>query len=182
MPIVNIKPLLYLPIKKDSIVHFGIGKTMISLFNLVHAFFFIPFSIVLVVKGHHPIINVLGWHVAMFALIYSNNFINIFVNSKDVVFYSVVAIIITLGALFYFDVFDITTFTAPVFQSFYDKPYLTLIPLITAVVLYKLAFNYFKSNFYLDAGLAKKVDVGKTDNMSWLDRFGSVSKFLKKRY
>lgn len=178
MPIVNIKPLLYLPLKKDQVVKFGINKTIISFFNIWHAFFFIPFSIVLLIEGH-PLINVVGWHIAMLALVYCNNFINIFVNSKDNVFYAVIAIIVVLGTLMYFDIFDVTQFTAPIFSAFYNQPYLALIPLGIALVLYKMAFNYFRSNFYLDAGLAEKIDIAETDNMTWLDRFGSVSTFLK---
>jgi len=178
MPIVNIKPLLYLPLKKNQVVRFGINKTMISFFNIWHAFFFIPFSIVLLIEGH-PFINVFGWHLAMLALVYCNNFINIFVNSKDSVFYAVIGTIITLGALLYFDIFDITEYTAPIFEAFYSKPYLAIIPLVFAYVLYTMAFKYFRKNFYLDAGLAKKVDIAETDNMTYLDRFGSVSTFLK---
>ncbi len=178
LPIVNIKPLLYLPLKKNQVVRFGINKTMISFFNIWHAFFFIPFSIVLLIEGY-SFINVLGWHIAMLALIYCNNFINIFVNSKDVVFYSVIGTLVTFGALLYFDIFDITQFTGPIFTAFYNQPYLAVIPLLLAYVLYIMAFKYFRKNFYLDAGLAKKVDIAETDNMTWLDRFGSVSTFLK---
>ena len=178
LPIVNIKPLLYLPLKKNQVVRFGINKTMISFFNIWHAFFFIPFSIVLLIEGY-SFVNVFGWHIAMFALIYCNNFINIFVNSKDVVFYTVIAILVSFGALLYFDIFDITQFTAPIFSAFYNQPYLAVIPLLLAYVLYIMAFKYFRKNFYLDAGLAKKVDIAETDNMTWLDRFGSVSTFLK---
>jgi len=178
MPIVNIKPLLYLPLKKNQVVRFGINKTMISFFNIWHAFFFIPFSIVLLIEGY-SFINVLGWHLAMLALIYCNNFINIFVNSKDRVFYAVIGVLVTLGALLYFDIFDITQFTAPIFSAFYTLPYLAIIPLAIAYLLYTMAFKYFRKNFYLDAGLAKKVDIAETDNMTYLDRFGSVSTFLK---
>jgi len=178
MPIVNIKPFLYLPLKKNQVVRFGINKTMISFFNIWHAFFFIPFSIVLLIEGH-TILNVVGWHVAMLALVYCNNFINIFVNSKDVAFYAFIAILITFGALLYYDIFDITQFTAPIFSALYNQPYLALIPLLLAYGLYVMAFKYFRKNFYLDAGLAKKVDVAETDNMIWLDRFGSISTFLK---
>ncbi len=178
MPIVNIRPLLYLPIKKGNVVKFALNKTVISFFNIVHAFFFIPFSVVLIIEGH-PFINVLGWHVAIFALIYSNNFINVFVNSKDIVFYSVFSILVILGGLMYYNVFDITTYTLPIFESFYNMPYLALIPIVLMAVLYKMAFNYFKKNFYLDAGLAKKVSIVQTEDFAWLNRFGSVSKFLK---
>lgn len=178
MPIVNIKPLLYLPLKKNQIVSFGINKTMISFFNILHAFFFVPFSIVLVIEGH-PFLNVLGWHLAVLGLFYCNNFLNIFINSKDTVFYTVLVLIGAFGALMYYNIFDITHYTAPVFLAFYNQPYLAIIPIALAFVLYKMAFNYFRKNFYLDAGLAKKVDIAETDNMTWLNRFGSVSTFLK---
>lgn len=178
MPIVNIKPLLYLPLKKDQVVRFGINKTMVSFFNIWHAFFFIPFSIVLLFEGH-DFINVLGWHLAMLALVYCNNFINIFINNKDFAFYAVLGVVVVLMALMYYEVFDITQYTAPVFSAFYNQPYLAIIPLTLAVLLYKMAFAYFRKNFYLDAGLSKKIDVAETDNMTWLDRFGSVATFLK---
>lgn len=178
MPIVNIKPLLYLPIKKSTIVNFGLNKTIPSFFNIIHVFFFVPFSIVLIKEGY-PLINVIGWHLAIFGIVYCNNFINVFVNSKDVVFYSLIAIILTFVGLKYYEIFDITAFTSPVFEAFYNMPYLAAIPLLLAIVLYKMAFNYFRENLYLDAGLAKKVTSVQTEDLAWLNRFGSLSIFLK---
>ena len=52
MPVTNIKPMLYLPIKKSQVVNFSLGKTVISFFNVAHAFFFIPFSVVLLIEGY----------------------------------------------------------------------------------------------------------------------------------
>lgn len=178
MPLVNIRPLLYLPINKSKIVNFALNKTVLSFFNIIHGFFFIPFSVILVVEGH-PFINVLGWHLAVLAIIYCNNFINVFVNSKDLVFYSVLSFFVILGGLKYFNFFDVTTFTEPIFQGFYDSPYLALIPIVGLGFLYKMAFSYFKKNLYLDAGLAKKVEIVKTEDFAWLNRFGSLSTFLK---
>ncbi|TDU43561.1 hypothetical protein BXY82_0975 [Gelidibacter sediminis] len=178
MPVMNIKPLMYLPIKRDAIVNFAVGKTMISFFNLLHAFLFVPFSIVLIIEGF-PAMQVITWYLAILGLVFCNNFINIFINNKDIVFYTVVGMVIIMMGLQYLEVFDITNFTAPLFKAFYAIPYLALIPLILAFVFYKMAFTYFKKNLYLDAGLSSKHDVAKTENYSWLDRFGSLSTFLK---
>src|SRR5690606_29040746 len=52
MPVTNIKPLLYLPLAKSQVVHYSLGKTIVSFFNWGHAFFFVPFSIILIVKDH----------------------------------------------------------------------------------------------------------------------------------
>lgn len=178
MPVMNIKPLMYLPIKKKNIVSFAIGKTMISFFNIMHLFFFIPFALVLIMKGFSwP--QVLTWSVAMMALVYCNNFLNIFINNKDNVIYGVIAFFVVLAGLQYYSVFDITTFTYPIFNAFYAIPYLALIPILLAVIFYMIAFKDFKSNLYLDAGLSVKHDVAKTEDYSWLNRFGSLSTFLK---
>ncbi|MDP5230823.1 MAG: DUF5687 family protein, partial [Cellulophaga sp.] len=166
MPVTNIKPLLYLPINRSQIVHFSLGKTVLSFFNWSHAFFFIPFSIVLLVQGYNPL-GVITWHLAIIALIYSNNFINILVNNKDSIFYPVLAIFAVLGICHYYQFFDITQFTAPFFGALYSLPWLVILLIAISFGLYYAAFNYFKSNLYLDAGLSEKQTIAKTEDLSW---------------
>lgn len=178
MPVMNIKPLMYLPINRKSIVNFALGKTMISFFNIIHAFFFIPFSIVLMIEGF-SVLQVMAWYLAILGWTYCNNFINIFINNKDMAFVGVIGLILLMIGLQYYGVFDVTRYFSPVFESFYAIPYLAFIPVILAFVFYKTAFNYFKKNLYLDAGLALKHDIAETHDYSWLNRFGSMSTFLK---
>ena len=85
MPVTNIKPLLTLPIKRNVIVHFTLGNTIISFFNILHAFFFIPFTIVLTINGYGY--HAMLWSFGMMALIYSNNFINVLINKKYYLYY-----------------------------------------------------------------------------------------------
>ncbi len=178
MPVTNIKPLLYLPIKKSQVVNFSLGKTILSYFNWSHAFFFIPFSIVLLVQGYNTF-GVIGWHLGIIALIYSNNFINILVNNKDNIFYPVIAVLAVLGISHYFQFFDITTFTAPFFGALYTLTWLAILLIGIVFGLYYAAFNYFKSNLYLDAGLSTKQTIAKTEDLDWLNRFGNLGTFLK---
>ena len=145
MPVLNIKPLLTLPIKRNTIVHFTLGKTALSFFNWVHAFFFIPFSIVLLINGYN-VLNVILWHLGIVALIYLNNFINVIINNKDNVFYSVLVVVLALGLAQYFNLFDITNYTQPFFQGMYATFYVFIIPIILVIATYYFAFNYFKSN------------------------------------
>ncbi len=178
MPIVDIKPLMYLPFKKRTIVNFTLGKTALSFFNIVHAFFFIPFSIVLLIEGY-PVLNVIAWHLAIIALIYANNFINILVNNKNILFYTIIAIIGILGALQYYGYFDITDVTAPFFNALYKQPLIAFIPWVFLGSIYYMSFTYFRNNLYLDAGLSTKHSEAKTEDLNWLNRFGSVGTFLK---
>jgi len=177
MPVMNIRPLLTLNIKKGTIVHFSLGKTALSFFNWTHALFFIPFTVVLLIKGYGY--QAILWNIAMFSLVYFNNFINILINNKDAVFYSVLAVFAGLGLTQYYNIFDITTYTQPFFQGMYDTNYLFLLPVILLVAAYYFSFQYFKSNLNLDEGLAKKNDVAKTENYTWLEQFGTLGTFLK---
>ena len=178
MPVLNIKPLLYLPIKRDTIVHFSLGKTILSFFNWGHAFFFIPFTVVLMAQ-HYPIGQVLVWHFGILFLFYCNNFLNILINNKDSVFYPIAAVVVALAVAQYFKLFDITVFTFPFFQGLYSTYFLFLIPVVLAFALYYFALGYFKKNLNLDEGLASKADIAKTENLTWLNQFGTLGTFLK---
>jgi hypothetical protein len=178
MPIVNIKPMLYLPFHKGQVVNFSLGKTVFSFFNLAHAFFFVPFSIVLLAQGYDPL-GVVCWHLGLMALIFGNNFINILVNNKDSVFYPVLVFVVLLAVGQYYQWFDVTLYTAPFFDSLYQIPWTALVPWIILAIWYIAAFRYFKRNMYLDAGLSVKHSEARTEDFGWLDRFGNLGTFLK---
>lgn len=178
MPVTNIKPLLYLPFKKSQVVNFSLGKTMVSFFNWSHAFFFVPFSVVLLTKDY-PFAQVVGWHLAMMAIIYCNNFINVMVNNKDAVFYVFAGLVILAGISQFYQWFDITLYAQPIFDYFYDMPWSAIVPWALLLILYFSAFGYFKKHMYLDGGLAKKHTEVRTENLDWLNRFGNLGTFLK---
>ena len=139
IPVMNIRPMLILPIKKSTIVHFSLGKTAFSYFNWMHLFFFLPFSVVLFIENH-PIESVISWYLAMFSIVYINNFINVLFSNKDNLFGILLAIVFVLGG--------------------------------------SQHYGYF-NQLYLDAGLATKSTVAKTENLSWLNQFGTLGTFLK---
>jgi hypothetical protein len=178
IPVLNIKPLLVLPFKKPTIVHFSLGKTALSFFNWVHALFFVPFSIVLLIEGY-DVTGVIFWFLAAFSLIYINNFLNIILSNIDKLFVVFIGLILALGAAQYYKLFDITAFTTPVFQGFYQSKGLFLIPVLVLIGLYQFTFKYFKNNLFLDAGLSKKEDIATTENLAWLNQFGTLGTFLK---
>lgn len=178
MPTLTIRPFLNQNIKKNNIVHFTLGKTLLSFFNFIHWFFFIPFTIVLITKDFDPL-NAILWCLSMLFFVYANNFIAVLIDKKDVVFYAVVGVFAILGGLQYYNIFDITLYTNSLFENFYHIPYFIAIPLLILAGLYYLTFKFFKSNLYLDAGLAIKQTDATTENYAWLDKLGSVSTFIK---
>ena len=178
IPVLNIRPLLTLPINKATIVNFSLGKTMLSFFNLVHSFFFVPFSIVLLVEGYSPL-NVIFWHLAMMALFYCNNFLNILLNNKDYLFIIFFVIFIGLGIAQYYDYFTISDYTIGFFQGLFETNYLFIIPIAVFIGLYVITFQFFRRNLHLDTGLSSKHDIAKTEEFVWLNQFGNIGTFLK---
>lgn len=178
IPVMNIRPLLVFPIKKSTIVHFSLGKTVLSFFNFVHVFFFLPFSLVLIYEGY-DVLSVILWHTAMVSLIYINNFTNILLSNKDNLFAVFVGITAVFGGLQYYGYFDITNYTSPFFDAQFNTYWAFLIPILILIGLYSYTFKYFKNDLYLDAGLSTKHDIAKTEDLTWLNQFGTIGTFLK---
>ena len=126
--------------------HFSLGKTSISFFNILHAFFFIPFTVVLLMNGYG--FQVILWHLGIMALIYANNFINVLLNNKDSVFYSILAVVASLGLAQYYQIFDVTNYTQPFFQGMYSTNFLFLIPICVflTVLLWSFSLQSFNIN------------------------------------
>jgi len=178
IPVLNIRPMLIFPIKKSMIVHFSLGKTVLSFFNLIHGFFIIPFSVVLIIEGYDAV-SVLLWFVAIFSLFYINNFINIILSNKDNLFAIFLVLVAILAGLHYYGYFNITDYSAPFFDAIFNTYWAFLIPVFALIFLYYFTFLYFKRNLYLDAGLATKHDIAKTEDLTWLNQFGTIGTFLK---
>ena len=178
IPVMNIRPLLALPFKRPTIVNFSIGKTLLSFFNFLHVFFFLPFTIVLLIEGY-DVVSVMLWHLAMVALVYNNNFLNIILTNKDNVFAVFSAIVLVLGGFQYYHFFTITDYTLVFFDGLFHTKWMFLFPVLALAGLYYYTFIYLKNNLYLDAGLSTKHEIAKTEDLTWLNQFGTLGTFLK---
>ena len=178
IPVMSIRPLMILPIKKASLVHFVLGKSAISFFNFLHAFFFIPFSIVLLLNGYN-IVGVITWHLGMMALVFASNFLNILANKKDAILIPVAVIVAALIASQYFKWFDITQYTQVFFDALYSIPVAFLVPFLLLGILYYFAYYYFINNMYFDDKLATKQITADGKEYAWLNKYGTLGSFLK---
>lgn len=178
MPVINIRPLLVLPIKKSTIVHFLMGKTILSPFNLLHLFFIIPFTVAMLYYGN-SILSTFLWFISLNALVICNNFINVLINNKNSIFYPVVIIFILAGLAQYYGYFDLTLYTQPFYYGLFNTYYMFLIPLVVGAFLYYSSFQFFKTNLNLDSELSTKTETVSTVNYNWLNKYGIFGTFLK---
>ena len=178
IPVMSIRPLMILPIKKSSLVHFVLGKSAISFFNFLHAFFFIPFSIVLLINGY-SVSGVITWHLGMMALVFASNYLNILANKKDAILIPVALIVAALIASQYYKLFDITLYTQVFFDALYSSPAALGIVLLLLGILYYFAYYYFINNMYFDDKLATKQKTADGKEYAWLNKYGTLGTFLK---
>ena len=181
IPTLTIRPLLVLPIKKDTIVHFSLGKTVLTYFNITHAFFFIPFSIVLLVNGYNAL-GVITWHLGILAIILFINFLNILINNKDIIFGIAATIVVGLIASQYYKLFDITLYTQPFFQGLYEHIWMVLIPIFVLILTYYFTFNFFKKDLTLDERLHIKKRFSHFRKLNLVKSVWNFRNVLKKRY
>ena len=178
LPIMNIKPLLILPINKSKLVHYVLGKSSFSFFNILGLFFYIPFAIVLIKEGYHTA-GVLGWLLTMILIIQSVNFLNFLINKNNKALIVIGAILLSLIGLQKFGIADVVSSGGSVFDFIYQNPIYSLAGIIVLVVLYQLNYKQLRNQVYLDEAVATKVEEASTSDMSWANKFGDVAPFIK---
>ncbi len=178
MPVLNIKPLMIIPIKREKVVKFLLLRTSTSFFNILPLLFFIPFSIALLVEGYHPL-YVLGWFAGIVSLIFMNNYVVYLINKTNLYFAIIVGLAAIMMALQNYGIFDITDYAYIFFHGMYTKPIWVLIPLTLCVLAYYANYKYYINHFYVDGAVSKKEEKVRALDLKFVDNLGNVAPFLK---
>ena len=178
LPVMNVKPLLVLPIKKSKLVNYVLGKSMFSAFNIFSLFFYIPFSVVLI-KENYDVSGVLGWLLTMILITQTANFLNFIINKNNIALITLGTLLIGTIALQYFNIYDVTTHSQGIFNGIYENPIYVLIPLALLLILYRINQKILRQQLYLDRAVNVKVKEANTADLSWANRFGEMAPFIK---
>ena len=178
LPVMNIKPLLPLPISKSKITNYVLVKSALSFFNFLPLFAFVPFVVVLLINDY-PMGNALGWFSGIVFIILLINYINFIINKSDKVFVVIVTLIAGMIALEYFDILAITQYGGKLFYALFKQPLYALVPLLLALAAYRINFKHLYGRLFLDASLQKKTQEAKTSDLTWTSRFGDIAPFLQ---
>jgi Family of unknown function (DUF5687) len=178
LPVMNIKPLMIIPIKRNVVIHYLLGKTVLSFFNFISLFIFLPFCIVLLIQDY-SVLNVISWFLSIMFLTLAINFVNFLINKNNTVFYLIISTLVVLIGLEYFEIFKVSEPIGLAFNSLYSSSYLVVIPLLLMISLYKINFDFIRKGFYLDDTVSKKAEKINETDLSWMNRFGSMAPFLK---
>lgn len=178
LPVLNVKPLMSLPVSRHRVVRFVLLKSLISFFNILPLLIYIPFAVVLVFQDYNPF-QVLAWFVGILSISLSINFANFLVNKNNKYLLALLSLLFLAGTLNYFGIFDAAAIAGIGFNALYDQPFWVILPLILLFFLYRANWNLLFKGFYLDDKVAQKVTLAGDSNFTWLQRFGPVAPFLE---
>ena len=178
LPVMNIKPLMTFPIKRNTIIHYLLGKTTLSFFNILTLLIFLPFCIVLLIKGYAAL-NVICWFFSIIFITLSVNFLNFLINKNNTFFYIITSVLVVLAGLEFYNIYKITEPIGLIFNAFFNRSFLVLIKLGLLIGLYLTNFHFIKKGFYLDGTISKKAEKINATDLSWMNRFGNIAIFLK---
>ena len=178
MPTQNIKPFLTSGIEKKTLVKYTIVKIIFNFFNWGNLLFIVPFTILLLRDGGYSALGVILFNLSIFLIFYFNNFLNILLNGKNAVVYSVFGIMMGFAALQYFNILSLSDYSEKIIYALYEYPFLIIIPLLLLVGVGYSAYKMIYNNFYLDKGLELKKTEGKTENIEFLNKYGVTGTFI----
>ncbi len=182
VPILSISPYLHLPIKKRKMIHFMLSKSLLSLFNYLPLFVFIPFGLKVILPALGAGYAII-WLLGMYGLILTNNFLAIYLKRQLVgnfkVVISFIALIITSAIVDLMGWVDFSELSSLLFTGLgYSSGYLLVVGglLLTA---YLSNYLLLKKNSYLDEiDYGKKKDGFKAINTSFLQRYGNIGSLI----
>ena len=182
LPVMSVKPLLTLPIKRSKVVNYVLGKSAVSFFNFLPLFAIIPFSIMLIRDGSSSSM-ILTWMLTMIIVVLIINFLNFIIEAFSAkTELSFLPVIVFVGALFGLDYFNILPMKALIGDSLIsiaNNPILILIPIAILALVYGYNFKILRDKLFLDSSLKSKVTEVNASDLSWTKRFGDIAPFMQ---
>jgi hypothetical protein len=182
LPVMSVKPLLALPIKRSTIVHYVLGKSGVSFFNILPLFAIIPFGIMLI-SDDYSVSMVFSWMICMILIALIINFVNFILEAfsaeKGLSFLPIIAVAGGLFAINYFEIISFSDILGRAIIAVSENPIYLLIPIALLGVFYSYNFKILRQKLFLDDSLQSKGKEVNASDLSWTKRFGDIAPFMQ---
>ena len=178
LPSLSINPYLTLPIKKSTLLHYLLIKSIFNFFNLIRFLLFITFY----VKNFSTESNAFGhiWLISMLSIIGINNYLNFllkkFFSLQPLITILIIICVAAIAFLDYNGVLAISTYFSK-FIFFISNGGILFITLpILMAIAYTSVYFYLKNNAYLE----DKTTDNKVNNSSFafLEKQGHIGNLI----
>lgn len=182
LPTLDAQPYFHLPVKKSGIVHFLLGKSILSMYNILVVLLFTPFAFQAVAREYG---TAAGWQwlLALVVLSLCMNYLAILFKKKlDDSIWGLLAIVM-VALLFagsdYYGWFKMSDLTRPFFQAFITQPAFLGVPLLLLLVFYLLNYRFFISSLYAEEITTQKASTSRfTRDLPFLRNFGIIGDWI----
>lgn len=183
LPVMEVKPLLITPIPRRKVINYVLAKSLFSFYNFLPLFLLIPFAVFLSIRTDLAVISLLAWLITVYSLVLSVDFANFLLKKKFADdlrgLLPYIVVIAVLVALEYFNIYRVTESFGDRLDHVVANPWLTLVPVLMFAALFKWNQIHLQRRFYLDGSIGGRVREAKTQEFSWLRKFGDIAPFLE---
>ena len=151
LPEISLESFLHLPLRKSTIIHYMVGRTVLNLFNLIPLFIFIPVLFTLI-KPEAGSLQSLNWMVTLILLILGNTFLSTYIKrmfgTKPLI---VLALVVIIGTLFAMDktgLFSFALLSSQALGAVIRQPLYLVLPMAWMILTYLLHYQFLKNHLY----------------------------------
>ncbi|MDH5399050.1 MAG: DUF5687 family protein [Cyclobacteriaceae bacterium] len=176
LPVLDVETYLHLPIKKSAIVHYITGKSIFAIGNYLSWLVFFPFAFKVIAPAYSTG-TAWVWVITVVILVFSNNFLAIYVkrlltgNSYIVRIFGL--LMITVILLDFFDLTSLSALSASVFDQLLANPLLAIVPAAILAFLYFINYHYLRMRLYTEEiNVKKEIKTDALANIKYLKTWG----------
>lgn len=181
-PAMSIAPLLHLPVRRSSLMHFLLARSVVNPLNYISFLIFIPFAI-RVVSVYYSAGAACVWLLALFLMIQFVIFINVYIK-RQLIVRPIVTLLFGMGFLAlivsdYLGILPISGFSALLFDSVLVQPGWILAPVALVAGVYLLNFRFLLACAYpeeIDRNKSKKQVA--VQSLGFISRFGQIGELI----
>jgi len=181
VPVLSLQPYLHLPVKKSSLVHFVLGKSLSSFFNFIPFIVFIPF-IFFQLAPWYSAIEITAYVLSILFTVLSVNFLSILfkrsLSTNSWISGVFALLIIVLGVMDYYGFVSTGSFSTLIFTSVLNKPLVVLLPLAVLIIAYFANYRSLISKIYPEENRKAKKGAALTD-IKYLKQFGMIGQLMQ---
>jgi len=182
LPTLNIETYLHLPIKKSSIVHYVVSKSIFVVGNYLSWLVILPFAFK-VIAPTYSTGTAWIWFIAFAILVFCNNFLANYVKRQLVGKPSIVGIfgvvLIGLILLDFFNVISVSSISSYLFGQLLLNPIFIIVPVLLVILTYSLNYFFLKSRLYPEEVILKKKEkIDSLANIRYLKTLGMTGQLI----
>lgn len=180
-PAMSISPFLHLPVRRSSLMHLLLARSIVNPLNYISFLIFIPFAIRAV--SLYSGAAACWWLLTLFLLVVFIIYVNVYIKRqmvvKPVVSLSCGVAFVALIAADIFGIFSLSDFSATLFNTLLIQPILVLAPVVLVAGVYLLNYRFLMACSYPEE-IDRTVRKGKVtaQNLGFMSRFGLIGELI----